>query len=82
MIESLPDELNQFESEYAKGAKLYANIILELERDKCCKTYVNVLERKLYTDDKKTKYSSNPNNILKTFMKNSIPGENLQNCYF
>ena len=68
MIESLPDELNQFESEF--------------ERDKCYKTYVNVLERKLYTDDKKTKYSSNPNNILKTFMKNSIPGENLQNCYF
>ena len=44
MIESLPDELNQFESEYAKGAKLHANIILELERDKCYKTYVNVLE--------------------------------------
>ena len=41
----MPDELYQLESEHAKGAKLPVNIILELEGEKCSKTYFNVLEK-------------------------------------
>ena len=65
----MPEDLNQLESEHAKGEKLYANIILELEGDKFSKPYFDVIETKFYADDKKTKYSSNPNDIL-------ISGEN------
>ena len=62
------------ESELSKCAKLPANIILELEGKKRSKTYFNVLKRQcenqtlseLYTDNKKTKYSSNPSDILKS----------------
>ena len=45
MIENLPDELYQMESEYEKDAEHHANIILKLEGEKCSKTYFNVLER-------------------------------------
>ena len=49
------------ESEHTKYTKLLASIILELEGDKCSKTYFNILDRQyaksnhseLYTDDKK-----------------------------
>ena len=44
MIENLPDELYQLESEHEKGAKLHRNIILELEDEKCSKIYFNVLD--------------------------------------
>ena len=44
MFKNLPDELHQLESEHAKSAKIYANIILELEGEKCSRTYFNVLE--------------------------------------
>ena len=44
-IENLTKELYQLESEHAKGAKLHANIILELEDKKCSKTYLNVLQK-------------------------------------
>ena len=45
MNENFPHELYQLESEFAKGARLNANIILELEGKKHSKTYFNVLER-------------------------------------
>ena len=35
MIENFPDQLYQLESKLAKGAKLHANITLELEGEKC-----------------------------------------------
>ena len=44
MIEDLPDELHQLESEHEKGAKLHRNIILELEDEKYSKIYFNVLD--------------------------------------
>ena len=73
MTKNLPDELYQLKSEHAKGAKLRANVILGLEDKTFSKTCFNILERQyenqtiseLYTDDKKTKYSSTPNDILK-----------------
>ena len=44
MIENLPDELYQLESEHEKGSKLHRNIILELEDEKYSKIYFNVLD--------------------------------------
>ena len=35
MIKNIPDQLYQLESKHAKGAKLHANITLELEGEKC-----------------------------------------------
>ena len=51
--------------------KTCANITLEFEGEKCFKTYFNVLERQYtkslnFTDDKKTNYSSNTNDILES----------------
>ena len=46
MIKNLPHELHQWESEHTKGSKLYANITLKLEGEKCFKIYFNILERK------------------------------------
>ena len=66
----------------AEGDKLRANIRQELEGKKCSKTFFKVLERhniqyqtifKLYTDDDKSKYPSNPTDILRSarkFVKN------------
>ena len=60
---------------------------MKLEGEKCPKTSFKVLEREnmqnqtifeLYTDDNKSKYSSNPKDILKSakkIMKNSTPSE-------
>ena len=45
MIENLPDELYQLESKQEKSAKLKANFVLELDGEKCSKTYFTVLER-------------------------------------
>ena len=83
MIETLKDELYQLKNKQAKGAKLRANISQELEGKKCSKTFFKVLEKQnmqnqaifeLYINDNKSKYSSNPKDILKSakiFMKNS-----------
>ena len=83
MIENLKDELYKLENKLAKGAKIRANIRKELEGKKGSKTFFKVLERQnmqnqttfeLYTDGNKSKYSSNPKEILKSakkFMKNS-----------
>ena len=70
MIEMLPDDLYQIENKQAKGAKLHANIRWELEEETCSKTFSKVLKRQnlqngLYADDDKSKYSSNPKDILK-----------------
>ena len=71
MIENLQNELYQLENKQAKGAKLHANI-------RRTKTFFKVLERQnmknqtifeLYTDDNKSKYSSNPKDILKSAKK-------------
>ena len=75
---NLQDELHQLENKQAKGAKLRANIRQELEGEKCSKTFFKVLERQnmqnqtifeLYTGDNKSKYSSNPKDILKSAKK-------------
>ena len=42
MIENFADELCQLETERAKGAKLYANIILDLVDKKYSKTYISM----------------------------------------
>ena len=57
---------------------LSANIIWELEGEKCSKTFFKVLERQnlqnqtiseLYTDDNNSKHSSNPKDIFKSAKK-------------
>ena len=77
MIENLQDELYQLENKQAKGAKLRANIRSWWAKN-TPKTFFKVLERQnmknqtifeLYTDDNKSKYSSNPMNILKSAKK-------------
>ena len=87
MIENLKDEICYLENKQAKGAKLRVNIRYELEGGKWSKTFFNVIWRqnkqnqtifKLYTDDNKTKYSSNPKDILKSWkkdIKNSTPSK-------
>ena len=35
MIENFPDQLYELEIKHGKGAKLHANITLELEGEKC-----------------------------------------------
>ena len=75
LIKSLQDELYSLESKQANGAKICANIRWDLEGEKCPKTFCKILERQhmqnqtiseIYTDDKKSKYSSNPKDILKS----------------
>ena len=70
MTKNLPDKLHWLESQHVKGAKLCGNIILKLEDKKRSKTYFNVVERRyenqlseLYTDNKKTKSSTNSNDF-------------------
>ena len=74
MIENLQDELYQLENKQAKGAKLRANF----RSWRAENAFFKVLERQnmqnqtifeLYTDDNKSKYSSNPMNILKSAKK-------------
>ena len=81
MTENLQDELYQLENKRAKAVKLRVNIRWGLGGEKCSKCFFKVLERKnlqnqtiseLYTDDYKSKYSSNPKDIFKSaksFMK-------------
>ena len=78
MIQNLKDELYQLENKQPKDVKLCANMRQELEGKKCSKTFVNVLERQrlqnqrifeLYTDENKSKYFSNPKDILKSEKK-------------
>ena len=75
MIENLQNQLYQLENKQAKCAKLCANIRIWRAKNRIWKT---VLERQnmtdqtifeLYTDDNKSKYSSNPKDILKSAKK-------------
>ena len=75
MIENLQNEHYQLENKQAKCVKLHANIGQELESEKCSRTSFKVLAKQnmqnqtifeLYTDDNKSKYSSNPKDILKS----------------
>ena len=75
MTDNLQDELYSLENKQARGAKIYANIIWDLESEKCSKTFFKILERQniqnqtiseLYTDDKKSKYLSSPKDIIKS----------------
>ena len=89
MIENLQDELYQLENKKAKGAKLHANI-RTWKTENAPKSFSKYLkDRKwkikqylnyIYTDDNKSKYSSNPKDILKSSKKlwNSTPSELLQ----
>ena len=78
MIENLQDKLYQLENKQAKNTKLRINIRWELEGEICLETFFRVLERKnlqnqttfkLYTDDNKSKYSSNAKETLKSVKK-------------
>ena len=70
MINTFQDELYLLESKQTKGAKIRANIRWDLEGKTCSKTFFKFLKDKtileLYTDDQKSKYSSNPNELLKS----------------
>ena len=75
IIKNLQDELYKLENKQAKGAKLCVKIKWELEGEKCSKIIFKVLERRnmqnqkiseLYTDDNKSKHSSNSTDILKS----------------
>ena len=74
MIENLQDEIDQLGNKQSKGAKVRANIRWELECEKWSEIFFKVLERQnlqnqtiseSYTDDNKSRYSSNPNDIFK-----------------
>ena len=69
LINNLQDELYSLESKQARGAKIRANIRWYLEGEKCSKSFFKILERQnmqnqnvseLYTVDKKSKFSSKP----------------------
>ena len=74
MIENLPDELYQLENEYAKCGKLMQILYWSLKVKNASKHISMCLKdniqnpsiSELYTDQKKTNYSSNTNDILKS----------------
>ena len=78
MINNLQGELYSLECKQARGAIIRANVRWDLEGEKCSKSSFRILERQnmqnqtiseLYTDDKKSKFSSNPEDILKSGKK-------------
>ena len=78
MINNLQGELYSLECKQARGAIIWANVRWDLEGEKCSKSSFRILERQnmqnqtiseLYTDDKKSKFSSNPEDILKSAKK-------------
>ena len=78
LINNLQDELYSLESKQARGAKIRANIRWDLEGEKCSTSFFKILERQhmqnettseLYTDDKKSKASINPGDILNSAKK-------------
>ena len=78
MINNLQGELYSLECKQARGAIIRANVRWDLEGEKCSKSSFRILERQnmqnqtiseLYTDDKKSKFSSNPEDILKSEKK-------------
>ena len=90
VIKNLQEELYQLENKQAKCAKLRAKIKWELEGEKRSKTFFKVLEGRnmqnqtiseIYTDDNKSKHSSNPNDILKS-AKTLYQRDNFQNYHY
>ena len=92
MINTSQDDVYFLESKQAKGAKIGAIVRWDLEGEKCSKTFGKKFSKdkickiksisELYTDDKKSNFSSNPNDILtsaKTFMKASTSGKMFPN---
>ena len=89
LINSLQDELYSLESKQARGARIRANTRWDLEAEKCSKSFFKILERQhmqnqtiseLYTDDKKSKVSSNPEDIpnsAKKFYENLYTREKI-----
>ena len=89
LINSLQDELYSLESKQARGARIRANTRWDLEAKKCSKSFFKILERQhmqnqtiseLYTDDKKSKVSSNPEDIpnsAKIFYENLYTREKI-----
>ena len=78
MINNLQDEIYTLETKQVTGANIHANIRWDLEGEICSKSFFSALERQnmqsqtiyeLYTDDKKTKYSNKPQDILKSAKK-------------
>ena len=78
LINNLQDELYSLESKQARGAKIRANIRWDLEGEKCSNSFFKILERQhmqnqtiseLYTNDKKSKVSNNPGEILNSAKK-------------
>ena len=78
MINNLQGELYSLECKQARGAIIRANVRWDLEGEKCSESSFRILERQnmqnqtiseLYTDDKKSKFSSNPEDILKSAKK-------------
>ena len=94
MIKNLWDELYQLENKQAKGAKLLANTRWELEDQKCSKRFLKGLEKQnlqnhakseLYTDNNKSKHSSNSKifkSAKKDLWKTLHQGDNFQSCYY
>ena len=91
MIENFQDELYQLENKQAKGAKRRANIrswraknasfkVLEIQNMQ------NQTIFELYTDGNKSKYSSNPKDILKSEKKKNsrktLHQANFHSCYY
>ena len=87
MIENIKDEIYELENKQVKGTKLRANIRQQLDGKKWSKIFFKVLQRQimqnqtvfeLYTDNNKSKYSSNPKDILESarkIMRNPAPTE-------
>ena len=70
MTKNLKDKLHRLEIQHVKAGELCANIILALEYKKRSKNYFHVVERRyenqlseLYTNNKKTKSSTNSNDF-------------------
>ena len=87
MIENIKDEIYELKNKQVKGTKLRANIRWQLDGKKWSKIFFKVLQRQimqnqtvfeLYTDNNKSKYSSNPKDILefaRKIMRNPAPTE-------
>ena len=89
LINNLQDELYSIESKQVRGAKIRASIRLDLEGEKCSKYFFKILERQhmqneavseLYANDKRSEFSSNSEDILKSakkFYENLYVEENI-----
>ena len=89
MINNLQDKLYSLESKQARGAKIRANIRWDLVGEKCSKSFFKIFKRQnmqnqtiltLHTDDRKSRFFGNPEEILKSgkkYYENLYTRENL-----